>query len=506
MCREERFVSWAQPSLAVQRFALWADGGALPVRITVGVDGDIRGNPGKVYKPGAIPACDERGLRTTEVETCRNREGVATVVLRGPAAENRTAARAVIRRVSGPDLRQESLADGLLAGAGFAGELGGNGPLVIEKYAAVTADLPGHEAAAGNNGLEGVLRAMSFDDALRRHLMETESFWKVADVKFAGDGFSTLATRFAVWSTRIAAPLDGGRASIGPKNLTGDWYRGLLFWDMDIFQAPLLAALCPERAMNHVAYRARLLSGARKLARQDGYEGARYPFASPPDGGERPMSARGVKGQQLHVNLSAAYSVPHTWRLTGRDEALLEHGGLEVLLETARFWLSLVREEEDGRFHVRNITGPDELHQGVDDNYYTNELLARILEDTVAALRELRARAPGAGRSAARHWRCWPCGTTGERTPTSRGSAPCARSASLPCCVSTTTSWNATRPGGRTIPSASIPIAPCCHWSTGRSGWSRRTRRRSSRTRTRTAITAISCSATNGRTRPTWSS
>jgi beta-phosphoglucomutase len=392
-CTEERFVSWAMPFLAAQRITIDAGEGDAQVGIVAGVDGDIRGNPGKVFKPGMIPACDERGLRVTRVDACNVKGDLAFVALKGCATDNFTAVSAVIRQVSGPALKAERLPSVTMAGLYLSGTIPQRGRIVIEKIAAVTSDLPVYEDALADNGRIAAIRGASFETAFAEHRRAMDAFWSVADVRFEGDAFSTLATRFAVWSTRIAAPRDGGRASIGPKNLTGDWYRGLLFWDMDIFQAPVLAALCPERALNHVAYRARLLEGGRRLARQDGYEGARYPFSSPPDGEERPTNLRGVKGQQLHVNLAAAYAALHTWRMTG-DDAMVEHGGLEVLLETARFWLSLVKEEPDGKFHIRGITGPDELHGGVDDNYYTNELLARVLDDTVAAVRELSARAP----------------------------------------------------------------------------------------------------------------
>lgn len=393
-CTEERFASWATPFLAAQRITIEAGGGDAQVGIVAGVDGDIRGNPGKVFKAGVIPACDERGLRVTKVDACNVKGDLAFVALKGCATDNFTAVRAVIRQVSGPALVSEPVCAAGMAGLRFSGAIPHRGKVVIEKIVAVTSDLQGCEDALADHGRVAAIRGASFQSAFAEHRKVMDEFWNVADVRFEGDGFSTLATRFAIWSTRIAAPSDGGRSSIGPKNLTGDWYRGLLFWDMDIFQAPVLAALCPERALNHVAYRARLLDGGRRLARQDGYEGARFPFSAPPDGEERPTNLRGVKGQQLHVNLAAACSALHTWRLTGDDDAMIEHGGLEVLLETALFWLSLVQEEQDGCFHVRGITGPDELHAGVDDNYYTNELLARVLDDTVAAVHDLSARVP----------------------------------------------------------------------------------------------------------------
>ena len=81
--------------------------------------------------------------------------------------------------------------------------------------------------------------------------------------------------------------------------------------------------------------------------------------------------------------------------------------GAEILLETARFWASRAVAEADGKRHIRHVIGPDEYHEDVDDNAFTNVMarwnIARGLEaiemlrDTLArprcrAVREARAR------------------------------------------------------------------------------------------------------------------
>ena len=63
------------------------------------------------------------------------------------------------------------------------------------------------------------------------------------------------------------------------------------------------------------------------------------------------------------------------WRATGDDAFLLE-AGAEIVLETARFWASRATLEADGQRHIRGVIGPDEYHEGIDDNAYTN-MLAR---------------------------------------------------------------------------------------------------------------------------------
>ena len=46
--------------------------------------------------------------------------------------------------------------------------------------------------------------------------------------------------------------------------------------------------------------------------------------------------------------------------------------GQQLLLETARYWASRIEAGTDQRGHIRRVIGPDEYHEGVDDNAFTN--------------------------------------------------------------------------------------------------------------------------------------
>jgi trehalose/maltose hydrolase-like predicted phosphorylase len=74
-----------------------------------------------------------------------------------------------------------------------------------------------------------------------------------------------------------------------------------------------------------------------------------------------------------------AWAVWAYWEAT-RDERFLAEKGAEILLETARFWESRGEWGADGRFHVREVIGPDEYHEGVDDNAFTNRMARWNLE------------------------------------------------------------------------------------------------------------------------------
>jgi len=65
--------------------------------------------------------------------------------------------------------------------------------------------------------------------------------------------------------------------------------------------------------------------------------------------------------------------------------------GAEIILETGRFWSSRAQLEADGYRHIRGVIGPDEYHEHIDDNAFTNVMarwnIRRAL-DVAALLRE----------------------------------------------------------------------------------------------------------------------
>ena len=66
--------------------------------------------------------------------------------------------------------------------------------------------------------------------------------------------------------------------------------------------------------------------------------------------------------------------------------------GAEILLETARFWATRAGAEADGKRHIRHIIGPDEYHEDVDDNAFTNVMARWNIARALEAIQILRAR------------------------------------------------------------------------------------------------------------------
>jgi trehalose/maltose hydrolase-like predicted phosphorylase len=73
---------------------------------------------------------------------------------------------------------------------------------------------------------------------------------------------------------------------------------------------------------------------------------------------------------EQHISADIAYAVWQYWRATG-DDAFFVDAGAEIVIETARFWASRAVAEADGKRHIRRVIRPDEYHEDVDDNAFT---------------------------------------------------------------------------------------------------------------------------------------
>ncbi|MBE9607266.1 glycoside hydrolase family 65 protein [Acetobacteraceae bacterium H6797] len=209
--------------------------------------------------------------------------------------------------------------------------------------------------------------------------------WKASDVAIEGEAEAQGALRFALHHLIATADEDDPRVSIGARALTGDDYHGHVFWDTEIYLLPFYTWTWPEAARALLLYRHVTLPGARAKAAAIGCKGALYAWESTDTGfeatPERVVAPDGrvvevLSGkQEQHISADVSYAVWHYWKVTG-DDAFMREAGAEIMLETARFWASRAERGEDGRYHIRRVIGPDEYHEGIDDNAFTN-LMAR---------------------------------------------------------------------------------------------------------------------------------
>ena len=231
------------------------------------------------------------------------------------------------------------------------------------------------------------------------HRKAWEAEWDRSDVVIEGDNEAQLAIRFNLFQLLIAAPRHDEYVNLGAKTLSGYGYRGHSFWDTEVFMLPFFTYVRPEIARLLLSYRWHNLPGAKAKALANGYRGSQYPWESAatgkevtptwvPDWRDRTKLIRIWTGDiEIHISADIAFGIWKYWQVTADDAFLLERGA-EVILETARFWSSRLEwNEELHRYETSDIIGPDEYHDHVDNNAYTNAF-ARWNLQTALKLRD----------------------------------------------------------------------------------------------------------------------
>ena len=248
------------------------------------------------------------------------------------------------------------------------------------------------------------------DYHLKKHIETREEMWKSADIQIKGDRRGQKGLRFNLYHLLIAKPHHDPTVSVAAKFLTGEGYKGHAFWDTEIFILPFYIYNFPEEARNLLMYRYYTLKGALRNAREMGYKGAKFAWESADTGVETtPLYGLRADGstvkiftgeEEHHIVADVVHGVYKYVRATGDQDFLYKYGA-EIVLETARFWLSRAEKRRD-RYEIRKVIGPDEFHEHVDNNAFTNYLAMWNLEYAVSIYHQMKKDAPAALKNLAK--------------------------------------------------------------------------------------------------------
>jgi len=281
-----------------------------------------------------------------------------------------------------------------------------------DKLVAITTDRDPGAAESSAAGVVGraldELGKAGYDRLRAAHTAAWAERWRDGDVIIEGDDEAQLALRFNLFQLLVAAPQHDERVSIGAKTLSGYGYRGHVFWDTEIFMLPYLIYTYPQTARNMLMYRYHALPGARRKAAGNNLPGAQFPWESAETGDEvtptwvphfsdpRKLVRIWTGDIQIHITADIAYAIMQYWHTTG-DDAFLRDYGAEMILDGARFWAERAEPEEvEGvrRYAIRGVIGPDEYHEHVDNNSFTNYMAQWHLATALEVYDWLRAQHP----------------------------------------------------------------------------------------------------------------
>lgn len=273
----------------------------------------------------------------------------------------------------------------------------------VVKYAAMYTEReqPGYALHTAVKGEIDSFIETGFEAELKAHIQVYDKLWEEADIRIKGDFELDRAVRFNIFHLMSTANENDDRVNIGAKLLSGEEYGGHAFWDTELFMLPFFAHVFPKTAKNLESYRYHLLDAARANARKNGYSGAQYPWESADDGTEQcpdwTIEPDGscyrcyVAVYEHHVTAAVAYGIYDYVRIT-KDTDFLYNEGAEILTETARFWVSRCEYKSDkDRYEINQVTGPDEWHEPVNNNLYTNYLAKWNIRYVIQLLKTLKA-------------------------------------------------------------------------------------------------------------------
>lgn len=231
--------------------------------------------------------------------------------------------------------------------------------------------------------------------------------WQSSGVEIVDQNNLQLAVQYSIYQLIIYAPQVEG-ISISARGLSGQTYKGAVFWDTEMFLVPFYLQTDVETAKRLIRYRIATLDGAKQKAQSYGYDGAFFAWESQ-DGGYDACSDFNVidvftnrpvrtyfKDKQIHISADIAVCLYNVYKQT-KDVSLLENGGAELLIECAKFYYSRsYYNHVKQRFELLDVMGPDEYHERTNNNAYTNYMAhetAVVSLKTMDVLKKLRPKA-----------------------------------------------------------------------------------------------------------------
>jgi len=243
-------------------------------------------------------------------------------------------------------------------------------------------------------------KAKGYEALFNEHKDNWEKKWSRSEVEIDGDDEAMEALNYSLYHLHSIAPGHSKSLSIAARGLSGQTYKGAVFWDTEMFMLDFFLFTEPEVAKTLLKYRIDTLKGAKAKAAGYGFDGAFYAWESQEGGYDacsdynvtdvftgRPMRTY-FKDKQIHISAAVVYGIMRYIQFTGNKE-LLKEGGAEVIIECAKFYYSLlIKRVKSEKYELYDVIGPDEYHERVNNNAYTNRMAKLTFEAAIKLLEE----------------------------------------------------------------------------------------------------------------------
>ncbi|WP_234018919.1 MULTISPECIES: glycosyl hydrolase family 65 protein [unclassified Streptomyces] len=258
----------------------------------------------------------------------------------------------------------------------------------VVKYVGVDTGLTSphpHDTAVGASVRAA---AAGWERLMAEHIAAWGELW-TSDIEIPGRPGLQEQVRAAQYGL-LASLRAGARDSIPPTGLSSDNYAGMVFWDAETWMFPSLLATRPKLAEPVLEYRFRTRAAAADNARKTSVKGLMYPWTSASSGSLWKECQSWYPAHcvlQNHLQGDIALAAWQYYQATG-DRAWLRDRGWPLLKGLATYWSSRVTEnKQDRSYSIKDVAGPDEYSNGVDDGVYTNAVAATSLRAAAKAAR-----------------------------------------------------------------------------------------------------------------------
>lgn len=276
-------------------------------------------------------------------------------------------------------------------------ELKSGKKIVFEKIAGV---YWGDEVSCAETDFNNAVKC-GFDCLKDEHIAEWMNIWDKSDVVIDGDDEAQLALRYSIYHLCSIAPHNTDKCGIPARGLSGQVYKGAAFWDTEMFMLPFFDFTDRDVAKNLLRYRINTLGGAKRKAKEFGHEGAFYAWESQETGDDactlfnvtdiftnRPLRTY-FKDKQIHVSADMVFAMWEYCCITG-DYTILRDGGLDMIYECVRFFYTYSSfRAYKNRYELLDVVGPDEYHERVDNNAFTNIMVKHAADILKYALNKV---------------------------------------------------------------------------------------------------------------------
>lgn len=287
------------------------------------------------------------------------------------------------------EIDSKSIENNVLVTKNFSVKLEKGKPFTYTKFMIVShsndQDKPEDYAKQIYDALE------NYEVEKKKHINAWEEVWNNIDILIDGDDVSQVGIRFNLYHAWIATPMHKP-LPIGARGLSCQAYQGAAFWDQEVFNLPMFLYTQPAIARQLLIYRYKTLPGAIQKAQKHHYEGAFYAWISGKTGKELcpdfffkdVVTNRNIRNHfnlwQIHISPDIATTIDKYVEVTN-DIEFRNCYGAEMVFQIARFLASRVDyKPRRDRYEIIRVQGPDEYHENVDNNAFTNYQAKKAFE------------------------------------------------------------------------------------------------------------------------------